>query len=45
MVPVKLLQNSGSEIKIAKEVKVLDDLLTEWQQTAGLLNQELTRLP
>lgn len=43
MVPVKLLQNSGSEIKIAKEVKVLDDLLTEWQQAAGLLNRELTR--
>ena len=43
MVPVKLLQNSGSEIKIAKEVKVLDELLTEWQQAAGLLNRELTR--
>ena len=41
MVPVKLLQNSGSEIKIAKEVKVLDELLTEWQQTAALLNREL----
>ena len=43
MVPVKLLQNSGSEIKIAKEVKVLDELLTEWQQAAALLNRELTR--
>ena len=43
MVPVKLLQNSGSEIKIAKEVKALDDLLTEWQQAAGLLNRELAR--
>lgn len=42
MVPVKLLQNSGAEIKIAKEVKVLDDLLTEWQQAAALLNRELT---
>ena len=41
MVPVKLLQNSGSEIKIAKEVKGLDALLTEWQQTAALLNREL----
>ena len=43
MVPVKLLQNSGSEIKIAQEVKVLDELLTEWQQAAALLNRELTR--
>ena len=43
MVPVKLLQNSGSGIKIAKKVKVLDELLTEWQQAAGLLNRELTR--
>ena len=41
MIPVKLLQNSGSEIKIAKEVKALDDLLTEWQQAAGLLNRGL----
>ena len=43
MVPVKLLQNSGSEIKIAKEVKALDALLTEWQQAASLLNRELMR--
>lgn len=43
MVPVKLLQNSGSEIKIAKEVKALDALLTEWQQAAGLLNRGLAR--
>ncbi len=43
MVPVKLLQNSGSEIKIAKEVKALDELLTEWQQAAGLLNRGLAR--
>ena len=43
MVPVKLLQNSGSEIKIAREVKALDELLTEWQQAASLLNRELTR--
>ena len=43
MVPVKLLQNSGSEVKISKEVKVLDDLLTEWQQAAGLLNRGFTR--
>ena len=43
MVPVKLLQNSGSEIKIAKEVKALDELLTEWQQAAGLLNRNLAR--
>ena len=43
MVPVKLLQNSGSDIKISKEVKVLDELLTEWQQAAGLLNRGFTR--
>ena len=43
MVPLKLLQNSGSEIKIAKEVRVLDELLTEWQQAAGLLNRGFTR--
>lgn len=43
MVPLKLLQNSGSEIKIAKEVRVLDELLTEWQQAASLLNRGLTR--
>lgn len=43
MTPLKLLQNSGSENKIAKDVKVLDDLLTEWQQVAGLLNQGLVR--
>lgn len=43
MVPVKLLQNSGSESKIAREVKALDELLTEWQQAASLLNRELTR--
>ncbi len=43
MVPVKLLQNSGSESKIAREVKALDALLTEWQQAASLLNRELTR--
>ena len=41
MTPLKLLQNSGSENKIAKDVKVLDDLLTEWQQVAGSLNQGL----
>ncbi|MDE0685780.1 MAG: M28 family peptidase, partial [Candidatus Poribacteria bacterium] len=43
MTPLKLLQNFGSENKIAKDVKVLDDLLTEWQQVAGLLNQGLVR--
>ena len=43
MLPLKLLQNSGSENRIAKDVKVLDDLLTEWQQVAGLLNQGLVR--
>lgn len=43
MTPLKLLQNSGSENKIAKDVKVLDDLLTEWQQVAGSLNQGLMR--
>ena len=43
MTPLKLLQNSGSENKIAKGVKALDDLLTEWQQVAGLLNQGLVR--
>lgn len=43
MTPLKLLQNSGSENKIATDVKVLDDLLTEWQQVAGLLNQGLVR--
>ena len=32
MTPLKLLQNTGSENKIAKGVKTLDDLLTEWQQ-------------
>ena len=43
MTPVKLLQNSGSESKIAQGVKTLDNLLTEWQQAAGLLNQALVR--
>ena len=43
MTPVKLLQNSGSESKIAQGVKTLDSLLTEWQQAAGLLNQALVR--
>ena len=43
MTPLKLLQNSGSESKIARGVKALDDLLTEWQQVAGLLNQGLVR--
>ncbi len=43
MTPLKLLQNSGSENKIAQDVKALDDLLTEWQQVAGLLNQGLVR--
>ena len=43
MTPVKLLQNSGSESKIAQGVKTLDGLLTEWQQAAGLLNQALVR--
>ena len=43
MVPLKLLQNSGSKSKIAKEVKALDNLLTEWQQVAGLLNQGVAR--
>ena len=43
MTPLKLLQNSGSESKIAQGVKALDELLTEWQQAAGLLNQGLVR--
>lgn len=43
MTPLKLLQNSGSKYKIAQGVKALDDLLTEWQQVAGLLNQEFVR--
>lgn len=43
MTPLKLLQNAGSESKIAQGVKTLDDLLTEWQQAAGLLNQALVR--
>ena len=43
MTPLKLLQNSGSKNKIANGVKTLDELLTEWQQVAGLLNQELVR--
>ena len=43
MTPLQLLQNSGSANKIAKGVKALDDLLTEWQQVAGLLNQGLVR--
>ena len=40
--PLKLLQNSGSKNKISKDIGVLDRLLTEWQQAAGLLNQELS---
>ena len=43
MTPVKRLQNAGSESKIAQDVRTLDDLLTEWQQAAGLLNQALVR--
>ena len=43
MVPLKLLQNSGSKNKIAKDVQTLEGLLTEWQQTAEALNQELVR--
>ena len=42
MTPLKLLQNSGSKNKIAKDIGVLDRLLTEWQQVAGSLNQELS---
>ena len=43
MTPLKLLQNSGSKNKIAKDVRALDNLLTEWQQVAGALNQGLVR--
>jgi len=43
MTPLKLLQNSGSKNKIAKDVEKLDGLLTEWQQAAGRLNRELAR--
>ena len=43
MTPLKLLQNAGSKSKIAQGVKALDELLTEWQQVAGLLNQGLVR--
>ena len=43
MPPLKLLQNSGSKNRIAKEVETLDGLLTEWQQAAGRLNRELAR--
>ena len=43
MTPLKLLQNSGSKNKIADEVGKLDALLTEWQQAAGSLHQELSR--
>ena len=42
MTPLKLLQNSGSKNKIAKDIGELDRLLTEWQQAAGSLNQELS---
>lgn len=42
MTPLKLLQNSGSKNKIAKDVGKLDRLLTEWQQAAGSLNQEIS---
>lgn len=42
MTPLKLLQNSGSKNKISKDIGVLDRLLTEWQQAAGSLNQELS---
>ena len=42
MTPLKLLQNSGSKNKIAEEVGALDRLLTEWQQAAGSLNQEIS---
>ena len=41
MTPLKLLQNSGSKNKIAKDIGALDRLLTEWQQAAGSLNREL----
>ena len=41
MTPLKLLQNSGSKNKIAKDIGKLDRLLTEWQQAAGSLNREL----
>ena len=43
MTPLKLLQNSGSKNKIAKDIEKLDGLLTEWQQAAGTLNRELAR--
>ena len=43
MTPLKLLQNSGSKSKIADGVGKLDVLLTEWQQAAGSLHQELSR--
>ena len=42
MTPLKLLQNSGSKNKISKDIGALDRLLTEWQQAAGSLNQELS---
>lgn len=42
MTPLKLLQNSGSKNKIARDIGELDRLLTEWQQAAGSLNQELS---
>ena len=42
MTPLKLLQNSGSKNKIAKDIAELDRLLTEWQRVAGLLNRELS---
>ncbi len=41
MTPLKLLQNSGSKNRIAKEVEKLDSLLAEWQKVAGALRQEL----
>ena len=42
MTPLKLLQNSGSKNRIAKDIGELNRLLTEWQRAAGLLNQELS---
>lgn len=41
MTPLKLLQNSSSKNRIAKEVEKLGSLLAEWQKVAGALRQEL----
>lgn len=41
MTPLKLLQNSGSKNRIAKQVEKLGSLLAEWQKVARALRQEL----